>query len=315
MFKRLRQLLLAAVIATVPLATQAQASIWAEGFESGMDSAWISIPVEDDDMVFEWELTSSKYNSGTHSITLNTAYMYSNARASIIFPALTIPSGTANPMLSFMMYRYTSSYSNYNDSVAFYINTDDTIAGATFLCGSSRKARTGESNGWYEVSANIPASFLGAPCYIIMTGISAYGNDVYVDDIAVSSLPCPPVSGLALSSISPNAATITWSSSTDATIWNVYYAASDTAFTPGGSFGTADYAADTFYTISNLAPNTNYYVYVASDCGTDGISSYRSISFRTPCSAIPTSSLPYSYGFEGAGVDPCWKVIMDGSYP
>jgi hypothetical protein len=72
---------------------------------------------------------------------------------------------------------------------------------------------------------------------------------------------------------------------------------------------------DTFYTISNLAPNTPYSVKVASVCGTD-YSPAVSASVRTACSQIP---LPFSTSFENDpyGVfPPCWtRTIASGTDP
>ena len=72
---------------------------------------------------------------------------------------------------------------------------------------------------------------------------------------------------------------------------------------------------DTFYTISNLAPNTPYSVKVASVCGTD-YSPAVAASVRTACSQI---SLPFFTSFENDpyGVfPPCWtRTIASGTDP
>lgn len=54
----------------------------------------------------------------------------------------------------------------------------------------------------------------------------------------------------------------------------------------------------TTYSLSNLTPNTRYSVRVTGYCTDTTMAS--TVTFETPCSEIPRTSLPYSYGFEDA---------------
>ena len=70
---------------------------------------------------------------------------------------------------------------------------------------------------------------------------------------------------------------------------------------------------DTFYTINTLTANTTYTFGVYAKCAADDSSRIATVSGRTPCEAIATSQLPYSYGFEDAPssgatypINACW---------
>ena len=61
--------------------------------------------------------------------------------------------------------------------------------------------------------------------------------------------------------------------------------------------------------VENLVGGTTYYVYVQADCAYGDLSPWSSISFVTPCKAIPT---PFKDNFEnGLG---CWQIKKSGTY-
>ncbi|MDY5968774.1 MAG: fibronectin type III domain-containing protein [Bacteroidales bacterium] len=129
---------------------------------------------------------------------------------------------------------------------------------------------------------------------------------------------CPAVVGLQVSSVDAGQAILSWNGSNDVSSWIVEYA--DSSIIPGSSplMGIEEYATDTFHTLYNLQANTQYHAYVKGDCGSNGTSAYRHIAFRTSCGTVTTSSLPYSYGFEGNAYDACWTKgsgASSSSYP
>lgn len=113
-------------------------------------------------------------------------------------------------------------------------------------------------------------------------------NNYYaaIDNVALTFAPaCLPISNLAVSDITSTNATLTWSG--NAPGYTVYeYANADS-----NGFMTTD----TFFVFNTLLPNTAYTFGVVSDCGADGESSMRSVSFRTNCAAM---ALPWTCGFE-----------------
>ncbi len=66
---------------------------------------------------------------------------------------------------------------------------------------------------------------------------------------------------------------------------------------------------DEFYELSNLKPNTTYWLYVQYDCGNGDVSPWAEFGFQTPCAAI---SAPYSTDFE-EGLPDCFTVFKQGS--
>jgi hypothetical protein len=87
------------------------------------------------------------------------------------------------------MYR-DSQYSN-ADLVNVYVNTTSSLAGARLLgtvhnyIGLSPAVGAA---GWYQYAFDIPATYTGATNYLLIEGVSAYGNDIHLDDITVSAM-------------------------------------------------------------------------------------------------------------------------------
>jgi len=89
---------------------------------------------------------------------------------------------------------YTASFWIYrdgyvaNDKLEVFVNTTQTSVGGTLL-GTINRDRSQSpvvlTNGWYQYTFTIPPSFNTAVNYIIFKGTSAFGNDLYVDDISV----------------------------------------------------------------------------------------------------------------------------------
>ncbi len=105
-----------------------------------------------------------------------------------------------------------------------------------------------------------------------------------------TTVACPAPTGITLASVSTDEATITWNGT--ASSYNVEYG--ETGFTPGT--GIADVAYSESFTMTSLTPNTNYTLYVNSDCtdNNDSLSTTVSFTFRT--TQVP-ADLPYTADF------------------
>lgn len=91
--------------------------------------------------------------------------------------------------VGFWMYR--DSWSG-NDKLEVYANTVQTSVGGTLMGTINRDLAQSPfepSNGWYHYSFTVPGAFTGTTNYIIFKATSAYGNDIYLDDITVDRLP------------------------------------------------------------------------------------------------------------------------------
>ncbi|WP_323786927.1 T9SS-dependent choice-of-anchor J family protein [Psychroserpens sp.] len=125
--------------------------------------------------------------------------------------------------------------------------------------------------------------------------------DFLVGQFVVRTPPaCPDVSSIAVSNISATTADIDWTNGGSETDWEVAIQAQGTG-TPGGA-GTA--TTSNPYNAAGLTAQTDYEVYVRSDCGGGQLGAWIGpVNFSTACN---TFSLPLVEGFE-SGVPPtCW---------
>jgi M6 family metalloprotease-like protein len=127
------------------------------------------------------------FNSRTAS-SGNTAYLSSPA-----FSLFGKEAGRAN----FWMYR-DSDYSSSADLINVYVNTTSSLAGASLLGTVNRYIGFSPavgSAGWYEYTFDIPVTYSGSTNYLLIDGVSAYGNDIHLDDITVVAFPAATVPG------------------------------------------------------------------------------------------------------------------------
>lgn len=92
---------------------------------------------------------------------------------------------------------YTVSFWMYRDNwvaadkLEVFVNTTQTSVGGTLL-GTINRDRAQSpavaTNGWYQYTFTIPGAFNTTTNYIIFKATSAFGNDIYVDDISVDRL-------------------------------------------------------------------------------------------------------------------------------
>ncbi|MBR4536619.1 MAG: fibronectin type III domain-containing protein [Bacteroidales bacterium] len=148
--------------------------------------------------------------------------------------------------------------------------------------------------------------------YIVMR-MTPNDGDIYIDDLVLEKIPpCDRPAGLSCSNITSNSATVTWSSSAEAS--NVYVQEAGS-----GAFVLTEDSpvTGTSYTFNNLTPNTLYGVYVASVCDSIEIAS-SVLSFTSDCIAL--DNIPYTWDFEsnntsGVAAYPmqaCWNRLNAG---
>ncbi|MBC3759289.1 fibronectin type III domain-containing protein [Hyunsoonleella sp. SJ7] len=92
---------------------------------------------------------------------------------------------------------------------------------------------------------------------------------------------CSAPTGFRLNSVTKNSASIEWNNSSDTSEWEIEYHTS--FFSPGNGVGTVVSATSNVFTIENLSPDTLYYAYLRSNCGSgNGTSNWvGSVWFRT----------------------------------
>lgn len=116
---------------------------------------------------------------------------------------------------------------------------------------------------------------------------------------AGSASTCEKPSSLVASDVEANSAVLTWGGGSGT--YNVEYKKAS-AQTWTSVLGSSNL---TTTSLSNLEPLTAYQARVQSVC-TEDSSSYKMVSFTTPCGAYP---IPFSYGFEVADTFSCWTPI------
>ncbi|MBI5541158.1 MAG: fibronectin type III domain-containing protein, partial [Bacteroidia bacterium] len=114
-------------------------------------------------------------------------YNYSTGTTGILVtPGLDLPSDLYE--VRFWMYR-DNGYPTNADLVNVYYNTLPNTTGATLL-GTINRSNTlspveATANQWYEYAFNMPAGSTGNGRYVIFEAVSAYGNNIFVDDVKI----------------------------------------------------------------------------------------------------------------------------------
>ena len=147
------------------------------------------------------------------------------------------------------------------------------------------------------------ANYEGEGTYIALRNGSS--SSTYLDDVVLDYISdCPKVQNLAVSNITGEGATVTWTGSVDSYVVR-YRAASDSVWNTDGAE-----IDGTTATLSGLNPTTSYVVQVAPDCGDEiAETMYKGVTFKTICSVY---ELPYETSFENSDEDECWTVASEG---
>jgi len=113
---------------------------------------------------------------------------------SIITPALSFAAAGAKSV-SFWMYR-DNGYLGTADKVDVLINTSTSVVGATNLGTVNRAINLApivSANGWYQYTFTVSPTFSTATNYVFFQATSAYGNNIFIDDITITNVPVYPV--------------------------------------------------------------------------------------------------------------------------
>ena len=142
--------------------------------------------------------TVSSAQSGNNFLYWNSYSVTTGGTATLYSPSFSMVS-YAGAQLSVWVYREVGgSYSGSTlEGFTFYVNTTPSTAGATtlgFVPRSSIGNPTGVSgtanpttSGWYQYTANIPSSYVGATNYILIYAYSQFGNNCFLDNLTVTA--------------------------------------------------------------------------------------------------------------------------------
>jgi hypothetical protein len=245
------------------------------------------------------------------------SYTTNGGVRSIITPVIDLSGrGVTATNVSFWMYR-DNGYSTTADKIEVLYNTVADVAGATLLGTVNRSrslAPTQVANGWYQYTFAIPAGFTGSSNYLIIRGTSAYGNNIFVDDVAWQSFPpaCSgtPAPGNTLSTLNPvcPGASITLSLQNATTGGGVTY---QWQSSPDGI--TYSNVASTSATFNTTQTVSTYYQCIVTCSGS------ASSGTSTPIlvNMVPTTyaTIPYLETFEASWINGCaTKDIVSTSW-
>ncbi|MEI7801471.1 MAG: PKD domain-containing protein, partial [Bacteroidota bacterium] len=113
---------------------------------------------------------------------------------SLITPMFDLSSrGAAIASVSFWMFRDSLLATN-EDSLSVYINTTDSLSGASWIGTVVRNNSIAIPNaelinGWYMYTFYYPSSFTGATNYILFKGVAEQGARIYLDDVSYDTYP------------------------------------------------------------------------------------------------------------------------------
>jgi hypothetical protein len=229
--------------------------ILSEGFDGATypPAGWSSTDVSGTTGIWSRETTGTyptcSPQSGTAMSKFNSFTCAAGVKRRLSTPAVSLV-GKTNNSLKFWMYR-DNGYSSAVDSLEVYASLNGTDW--TKLKGYKRYST---SNGWVENTVSL-SSYDGQSVYVSFVGCSAYGNNIFIDNISVSGYApsAPGAPSNVATSISGSDLTISWTAVSGATSYDVY-----SADDPYGTFSFAVNVATNSYTTTYSAAKKFWYV-------------------------------------------------------
>jgi PKD repeat protein len=203
--------------------------------------------------------------------------------------------GVPSPELSFWMFSSVAGFGTAADLNELYV---DFYNGTTWNNGIYYFK--GDSASWFKITVPLsayPVSGGNAKIRFRVNkiGVTAFYNDIIVDDISVASgSSCPPPTAVAPSNIGCDVMDVTFVSGSGTS--QLEYGPA--GFTPGT--GTVINPATSPVSISGLTPGTNYQVYVSDLCGGVPSPAAGPIAVTTASGPLPSGAFTYTVTSTGA---------------
>jgi hypothetical protein len=238
-----------------------------------------------------------KYNGTTATPSITTAQAYSGTKslyfycpsngnyAYAISPR--IDDGVDMDSLEIMFFAYTAT-AGYFIEVGIMEDPDD--LGSFTSLGQFNPSSI---NNW-ELGSLISRGYAGEGHYVAFRVPEWFANNIYVDNINIHYIPsCLNVVNINATAITPYTADISWTANGSETQWNYVYGPAGTVDPDNATPMSAN---SNNITLTDLAANTLYDIYVQANCGDGDLSIWMSSSFRTECA--PMTMLPYEENFD-----------------
>jgi hypothetical protein len=164
-----------------------------EDFSATLPTCWQNFRTAGTANGMAWQFVTAGTNptatpqSGTHMAYMNSFSANYNAGTKINLVSRPINNISDGTIFKFWMYRdnsyVTASYAT--EGVNIYVSPTNSVADGELLMFIPRGtafAPVAPANGWYEYYAPAPS---GAFNYFIIEGVSAYGSNVFIDNVAI----------------------------------------------------------------------------------------------------------------------------------
>lgn len=246
------------------------------------------------------------YINSTHYSGVGSLYFYNtSAYASFgVAPRIDESIQISSLQADFMLY---ASSVNYEIEIGF-LKAPDSVN--SFIPVDTLSLSTASI--WQEFTVNF-SNYTDTARYLAFRTGKATTNYMNVDDFTLEYIPtCFKPTDLAVSSVSQNSLTVSWTPGGSETAWTISYKADSASV-----WNEINVSTDTFYTITGLDVGSAYNVKIKADCSANDESQYsNALTAMTLCNAITT--LPYSENFDnygtGSGSMPsCWITSHAGA--
>ncbi|WP_067148136.1 choice-of-anchor J domain-containing protein [Pseudotamlana agarivorans] len=146
------------------------------------------------------------------------------------------------------------------------------------------------------------------PVYIAfrVPSFSGGSSTLHIDDVSIGDPPpCPVPGNLSLDTVTSNSVDFSWTAGYQETSWQVAVQFAGVGV-PNHEGVTS---TETTFSATDLNPDTDYEVYVKSNCGDDNSEWIGPLYFSTTCTAFPS---PFVETFNtDSTTEGCWTVIDD----
>ncbi|MBP5536042.1 MAG: T9SS type A sorting domain-containing protein [Bacteroidales bacterium] len=323
----LKKAAMAVVMMVCALGAAAQSYIYTTSFENYTDT--VGWRFENGNYANKWFIGTAEHSDGIASLYVSGD---SGATANYVY--------TGNPEVVYAYYEFTMSTASYCD-VSFSWKCEGDLTAdyfRAFIVPSTTGFTAGrlpngipynsfynaQVQGWIDVSGgsccqqpswrrSIESVHLTAGTWRL---VFAWCNDAAtcrppsacIDSIVIEQSLCPMPYGLVVSDVTDDSCILSWHERGTNGQWVIEYA--DHPFTPQTGQGQSITVNDSVYTLGGLQTQTQYYVYVYSDCVS--LSNCICDSFYTRCTALHVYDLPFvdrfdSYATGQADIDThCW---------
>lgn len=180
------------IVAVLFAAWQSNAQVLlSENFDTALN--WTVVHSAGTSTELGWERVTSGTNptctpfQGAGMALFNSYDIEENNRYNMISPAITF--GGLFYKTSFNLFR-DAGYGTLADNVKIYYNTTANLTGATLLTTVNRAMSLSPvvtTQGWHQYDAFLPYGVTGSG-YIIITGTSSYGNNMYLDNVSIEQV-------------------------------------------------------------------------------------------------------------------------------